>query len=122
MQRADSLENTLMLGKIEDRRRKGQQRMRCLYGFTDSMSYEFEQTLGDMKDRKPIVLQSLGSQRVRHDLVIEQLFMTMGIGIHHSQSLINVFEDKWVIQAQPLLLHGLYMHQHILSIYVVLYL
>ena len=118
MQRADSLENTLMLGKIEDRRRKGQQRMRCLYGFTDSMNYEFEQTLGDMKDRKPVLLQSMGSQRVRHDLVIEQLFMTMDIGIHHSQSLINVFEDKWVIQAQPLLLHGLYMYQHILSIYL----
>ena len=44
MQRADSLENTLMLGKIEDKRRRGQQRMRCLYGITDSMNYEFEQT------------------------------------------------------------------------------
>ena len=37
MQRADSLENTLMLGKIEDRRRRGQQRMRWLDGITDSM-------------------------------------------------------------------------------------
>ena len=37
MQRADSLEKTLMLGKIEDRRRRGQQRMRCLDGITDSM-------------------------------------------------------------------------------------
>ena len=35
--RSDSLEKTLMLGKIEDRRRRGQQRMRCLYGITDSM-------------------------------------------------------------------------------------
>ena len=37
MQRADSFEKTLMLGKIEDRRRRGQQRMRCLDGITDSM-------------------------------------------------------------------------------------
>ena len=37
MQRADSLEKTLMLGKIEDRRRRGQQRMRWLDDITDSM-------------------------------------------------------------------------------------
>ena len=35
MQRADSLEKILMLGKIESRRRRGQQRMRCLDGITD---------------------------------------------------------------------------------------
>ena len=39
MRRADSLEKTLMLGKIEGRRRKGRQRMRCLDGITDSMSW-----------------------------------------------------------------------------------
>ena len=37
MQRTDSLEKTLMLGKIEGRRRRGQQRMRWLDGITDSM-------------------------------------------------------------------------------------
>ena len=37
MQRADSLEKTLMLGKIEGRRRRGQQRMRWLYGITNVM-------------------------------------------------------------------------------------
>ena len=37
MQRADSFEKTLMLGKIEGRRKRGQQRMRCLDGITDSM-------------------------------------------------------------------------------------
>ena len=37
MQRTDSVEKTLMLGKIEGRRRKGQQRMRSLDGITDSM-------------------------------------------------------------------------------------
>ena len=38
MQRVDSLEKTLMLGKIEGRRRRGQQRMRWLDGITDSMN------------------------------------------------------------------------------------
>ena len=37
MQRTDSLERTLMLGKIEDRKRREQQSMRCLDGITDSM-------------------------------------------------------------------------------------
>ena len=37
MQRADSFEKTLMLGKIEGRRRRGRQRMRWLYGITDSI-------------------------------------------------------------------------------------
>ena len=37
MQRVDSLEKTLMLGKIKGRRRRGRQRMRCLDGITDSM-------------------------------------------------------------------------------------
>ena len=45
MQRTDSLEKTLMLGKIEDRRRRGQQRMRWVDGITDTMDIEFEQTL-----------------------------------------------------------------------------
>ena len=46
MQRAASLEKTLMLGKTEGRRRRERQRMRCLDGITDS-GHEFEQTLGD---------------------------------------------------------------------------
>ena len=40
MRRTDSLEKTLILGKIEGRRRRGQQRMRCLDGITDSMNIE----------------------------------------------------------------------------------
>ena len=54
MQITDSLEKTLMLGKIEGRRRRGQQRMRWLDGITDWTG-------------KPGVLQSMGVQRVRHN-------------------------------------------------------
>ena len=46
MQRTDSLEKTLMLGKIEGRRRRGQQRIRWLDGITDSRDIKLEQTLG----------------------------------------------------------------------------
>ena len=46
MQTANSLEKILILGKIEGRRRRGQQRMRCVNYITDSME-KFEQTLGN---------------------------------------------------------------------------
>ena len=46
MRRTDSLEKTLMLGKIEGRRKRGRQRMRWLDGITDSMDIEFEQAPG----------------------------------------------------------------------------
>ena len=46
MQRADSFEQNLMLGKIEGRRRRGRQRRRWLDGITDSMDRSFEQALG----------------------------------------------------------------------------
>ena len=47
MQRADSFEKTLMVGKIEGRRRRGQQRMRWLDGITDLIRHEFEKAPGD---------------------------------------------------------------------------
>ena len=46
MGRTDSLEETLMLGKIEDRRRRGQQRMRWVDGITNSMDMKSEQAPG----------------------------------------------------------------------------
>ena len=52
MQRADSLEKTLMLGKIEGRRRRGQQRMRQLDGIIDSIDMSLSKLWKMVKDRK----------------------------------------------------------------------
>ena len=72
MRRTDLSEKTLMLGKIEGRRKRGQQRMRWLDGISDSVDMSLSKLWEIVKDRVPGVVQSMGLQRVGHELVTEQ--------------------------------------------------
>ena len=67
MQRTDSFEKTLMLGKTEDRRRRGRQRVSYLDGITDPMGMSLSRLWALLIGRGRGLLQFMGSQRVGHD-------------------------------------------------------
>ena len=71
MWRTDSLEKTLMLGKIEGRRRRGWQRMRWLDGITNSNGHELEQALGVGDGQGSLACCSPWGQKVGHNWATE---------------------------------------------------
>ena len=72
MRQASSLEKTLMLGKIEGKRKRGRQRMRCLDSITSSVDMNLSKLWETVKDGEPDMLQCMGSQIVGHDLATER--------------------------------------------------
>ena len=116
MQRPDSFEKTLMLGKIEGRKRRGRQRMRWLDGIMDSM---------DMSGRwcwtgRPGMLLSMGSQRVRHNWATKLNWTELAsggqsIGASASASVLPMNTQDWILRI-PLGLTGwIFLQPKVLS-------
>ena len=80
MRRADSFEKTLMLGKIEGRRRRGRQKMRWLNGITDSMDMSLSKLWELVMDRRSGMPQSMGSERVGLDWATELNWSKFSLG------------------------------------------
>ena len=84
---------TLILGKIEGRRRKGWQRMRCLNSITDSMDMSLRKLQRIVKDGKSGMLQFMGFQRVIHDLWTKQQQQTTVILLNFLFTSCSSFKD-----------------------------
>jgi len=98
MLRTDSLEKTLMLGKIEGGKKRGKQRMRWLMASLTRWTWVWASSGSCWRTGKPDVLQSMGSQRGRHDWVIELNWIEHALNIGKGASQFpneNFLYDFW---------------------------
>ena len=89
-----------MLGKIEGRRRSGQQRMRWLDGIIDSMDMYLGKLQAIVRTGRPGVLQSIGLQTVRPDLATEQQ-QAQRKAYNDSQKFQKTLQDSWRRKWKP---------------------
>ena len=98
MGRADSLVKTLMLGKIEGKKKRRQQRMRWLLGITDWMDMSLSQLQEFVKNREPGVLRIMGSQSE----MTEQLNKSNNTELQNNKS--KIYCKQWTVGNNTILI------------------